>query len=142
MGSDETGTAGDQKAQASSSEFLIILVLVVNGDFVTSFEAFVGMRGFRVLLRAVTLRIRIIPIGIVIVRGAGIYGVQNDTEEMALHAEEEIAGPCESFLGRFAAAHNEENTIGFNGEDHSVGGSHDGRRIDDDELEFCAKLRD
>jgi hypothetical protein len=79
MGSDETGTAGDQKAQFSSSEFLIVVV-VVNGDFVTGFETFIGRRGFRVLLRAVALRIRIIPIGIVIVRRGGIHCVQNDTE--------------------------------------------------------------
>src|SRR5258705_2683 len=79
MGSDKTGTAGDQKAQLSSSEFLIVVV-IVNGDFVTGIETFIGRRGFRVLLRAVALRIRIIPIGIVIVRGGGIYCVQNDTE--------------------------------------------------------------
>src|SRR5882762_615208 len=141
MGSDETGAAGDQKAQCSSSEFLIVVV-VVNGDFATGFKAFIGRRGFRLLLRAVALGIRIIPIRIVIVRGAGIYRVQNDTEKVALYAEEQIARARKSFLRRFAAAHDKENTIRFDGKDDGVGGSHDGRRIDDDKFELGAKLRD
>src|SRR4029077_13977884 len=73
-------------------------------------------------------------------RGGGIDGVQNDTQEMGLDAEEQIARAHEGFLGSFAAAHHEENTVGFDGQDDGVGSGHDGWRIDDDELELGAKL--
>ncbi len=61
---------------------------------------------------------------------------------MGLHAAEQIACAGEGFLGSFAAAHNQENAIGFYGENHGVGGGHDGRRIDDDKFELGAKFGD
>src|SRR3982074_2899743 len=61
---------------------------------------------------------------------------------MGFHAEEQVARASEGFLRSFAAAHYQENAIDFYREDHGVGGGHDRRRIDDDELELGAEFRD
>src|SRR4029077_6398345 len=128
-----------KKRKLPPSEFLIV-VLIVNGHSLPGLETLVERGSLRELLRAVALRIGIIPIRIVVVRGGGIDGVQNYTQEMGLDAEEQIARAHEGFLGSFAAAHHEENTVGFDGQDDGVGSGHDGWRIDDDELELGAKL--
>src|SRR5882762_1579917 len=61
---------------------------------------------------------------------------------MSFHTEEQIARASEGFLGSFAAAHDQENAIGFYGKNYGVSGGHDGRRIDDDKFELGAKFGD
>jgi hypothetical protein len=90
-------------------------------------KALVGRQSVRDFLRAVALRIRIIPIRIVVVRGAGIHSIQNDTQETALHTQEQIPSAREGFLGSFTAAYYEENAIRFDGQDNGIGSGHDGR---------------
>jgi hypothetical protein len=77
----------------------------MSGHFLAGLETLVGRGRLRELLRAVTpriLRIRIVPIRIVVVRRSGIHCIQNDTQEMALDAEEQVAGACERLLRSFS----------------------------------------
>src|SRR6476620_8777276 len=54
--------------------------------------------GIALFLWAVAVRVGIVAIRIVVVGGAGIDGVQDYTEKVTLHADQEIAGAGESFL--------------------------------------------
>ena len=60
---------------------------------------------------------------------------------MALHADQQVAGARESFLGSLAAANDQQHTIRLDGENDGVGGGHDGWRVDDHKFEFGAQVR-
>src|SRR4051812_37269791 len=98
------------------------------------------MRSVGMFLGAVALRVRIVAIRIIIVWGAGIHSVQDDAEEMTLDAKKQVARANKGFLGSFSAAHNEKNAVSLNREDDRVGGGHNRRGIENDELIFAAEL--
>src|SRR5208282_317169 len=89
MGTDEAGAAGDQITQSASLKGLMV-VTIARGAFGDGFRVFVFVavvRGIYTLLRAVAVGIRIVPVRIVVVRSAGIHCIQNNTEDVALHAD-------------------------------------------------------
>src|SRR5947209_422218 len=92
------------------------------------------------LLGAVTLRVRIVAIRIIVVWGAGIHSVQDNAEKVTFDAEKQVARANKGFLGSFSAAHNKKNAVGLDREDHRVGGGHNRRGIEHDELIFAAEL--
>ena len=95
-----------------------IVVAIAWGAFGDSFWMYFRIkRSISSFLRAVAVGIRIVAIRIVVVRGAGIDGVQHDAEEAAFHADEQIAGAREGFLGCFTAAHDEQNAVGLHGQE-------------------------
>src|SRR5260370_13622512 len=100
------------------------------------------MRSVSCFLGTISIRVGIIPIRVVVVRGVGIHGIENNAEDAALNAIEKVARASESFLGRFAAANDDQHAICLHGKNHVVGGGHDGGRIKDDELELGAELAD
>src|SRR5437879_5798464 len=111
---------------------IAVVLAIVSGDLdrrVCTID-FIRMRSVGGFLGAVTLRVRIVAIRIIIVRGAGIHRVQDDAEEMTLDAEKQIASADKSFLGGFSAAHDQKDAIGLNGEDYGVSGGHDGRGVE------------
>src|SRR2546423_1734923 len=93
-------------------------------------------------LGAVTLRVRIVAIRIIVVWGVRIYRVQDDPEKMALDAEKQVARADKGFLGSFAAADDQKDTVGLHRKDDGIGGSHNRRRVKDNELVFAAELGD
>src|SRR5713226_10591575 len=62
-------------------------------------------------LRAVAVRVRIVSVGIVVVRRAGIHCVENHAEEVALNTGKQIASASKRFLGSYAAATHEQHTV-------------------------------
>src|SRR2546423_12214574 len=93
-------------------------------------------------LGAVTLRVRIVAIRIIVVRGVRIYRVQDDPEKMALDAEKQVARADKGFLGSFATADDEKDAVSLHGENDRIGGGHNRRRVENDEFVFAAKLSD
>src|ERR1700687_6465704 len=93
-------------------------------------------------LGPISIRVRIIAIRVVVVRSAGIHGIENNAEDSALDATQQVARASESFLGSFAAANDDQHAIGLHGKNYGIGGGHDGRRINDDELELGAEFGD
>src|SRR5229473_2682916 len=83
---------------------------------------FVFVRNFSRFLRAISVRVRIIAIRIVIVGGAGVHSIENDAEDPALDATQQIAGAGKGFLGSFAAANDEKNAVGLHGKNHGACG--------------------
>jgi hypothetical protein len=144
MGTDKTGATGDQITQRASLQSQVIVVLPRGAfaDRLRKFRFIAIVSGISRFLRAVTIRIGIVPIRIVIVRSAGIHRIQYDAEDVALHADEQVARAGEGFLGSFAAANDQENAIRLDRQDNRIGGGHDGRGIDDDEFEFGAQFGD
>src|SRR5271168_2065580 len=120
MGTDETGAAGNQITQRASLERLGVVVVIAGnslGDHGVSIV--VGhIFGF---LGTIAIRVRIVAIRIVVVRSAGIHRIQDDAENVALDAEEEIASTGEGLFGGLAAAHDEENAIGLHGQNDGIG---------------------
>src|SRR5947208_7837311 len=125
----------------TSSKCLRIVVVSAGGGFLGRIRS-LALSSFRNLLRTVPIRVWVIPIGIVVVGGAGIDGVKHDAQDATLHVVEQVARPSKSCLGRFAAANHEQHTIGMYGYNHSIRGSHDRRRVHNDELKFRAQLGD
>src|SRR5581483_10100709 len=141
MGTNETGAAGDEITQRASLENLGIVVAVPRGFLPDRFRLFIVIR-VHAFLRSIPVRVRIVAVGIIIVGGAGIHGIENDAQQAAFDANEQVTGARKGLLGSFAAADDEEDPIGLDGDNDGVGSGHDGRRIDDDELEFGAQLGD
>src|SRR6266567_1402880 len=88
------------------------IVVVMSGDSLTR-----RLREFTLccvpgFLRTITIRIWIIPIGVVIIWGAGIHCVKHYAEDAGLHAGEQIACSSERHLGSFAAADHQEHAVG------------------------------
>ncbi len=100
------------------------------------------MRSVRCFLGTISIRVGIIAVRVVVVRGAGIHGIENNAEDSALDAIEKVACASESFLGGFAATNDDQHAIGLHGKNHGIGGGHDGGRINDDELELGAEFGD
>src|SRR5690242_3308705 len=135
MGADKSSAASNQKSQTSSSKLLIVIA-VMSSDLTAS----VDTRIMSVIVGfgpAIILRVRIIPIGVVIVRRAGVNGVQNDTQYPAFHAQKQVAGASESFLRSLPAAHHQKNTIRLHRQNYGIGCGHDWRRVDHDKLKLC-----
>ena len=93
------------------------------------------MAHFHGLLGAITVRIRVIAIGIVIIGGVGVYCVQHDSEQMTLDADEKVTRAGKGLLRSFSAAHHEQHSVGLNRKDHGIGGGHNRRRVNDDKFE-------
>ena len=144
MRADKTGAASNQIAQKASLQSLgVIIIVVIAGDvFGDGFRSFCSLGRFTRFLRTISIRIRIITVRVIIVGGAGIHSIENDAENVALHAIEQVARSSEGFLGGLAAANHEEHAVGLHGEDHGIRGGHDRRRIDDDKLVLGAELGD
>ena len=85
------------------------------------------MRSFNHFLGTISIRVRIIPIRVVVIRGAGIHGIENDAEDSALHAIEQITGAREGSLGCFATPNDEQDAVGLHGKNHGISGGHDRR---------------
>src|SRR5712664_805670 len=100
------------------------------------------MRSLSCFLRAVAVRVWVIPIRVVVVRRARIDGIENDSEDTALDTTEKIARPSEGFLGRFSAPNDEQDAVRLYGNNHSIRSSQDRGRINNDKLVFCAQLGD
>src|SRR5205814_1214977 len=139
MRTNETGAAGDQIAQRASLQGLGI-ILAIAGDAMGNGLGIFFMRRFRRLLRAISIRIGIIAVGIVIVRGAGVHGIEDHAEDAALDAAEQVARASESFLGCGTTPNDEKYAVGLHGKNYRVCGSQDGRRIDDNKLVLGAAL--
>src|SRR5208337_3605613 len=102
---DKTSAAGNEIAHAASLEFLRI-VEVRRMDR----SACGGLFAERIqgLLGTIAVRIGVIPIRIVVIRGAGVDGVEHYSQQMALDAGEQVACARKGFLGSLATANNEE----------------------------------
>src|SRR5258707_15013160 len=86
-------TACDQIAQRASLQGLGIVVAIAGAAMGDGFGIlFVFVRNFSRFLRAISVRVRIIAIRIVIVGGAGVHSIENDAEDPALDATQQIAG--------------------------------------------------
>src|SRR5579883_2731014 len=141
MGTDETGAAGNEITQRASLENLGIVVVAMRGFLADRFRVFIVIR-VHAFLWSIPVRVRIVAVGIIIVGGAGIHGIEDNAKEAAFDADEQVTGAGKGLLGGFAAADDEEDAIGLYGNNDGIGGGHDGRRIDDDEFEFGAQLSD
>src|SRR5579862_2813554 len=135
MRPDETGTTRNQITQRASLEHLGIVVTIARYAFSDVFRI-IFMRSFEGLLGAVSIRIRIITIRIVIVRSPRIHCVQYNTENSALDASQQVACAGESLFGRFSTADDKQDSIRLNGQNDRIGCSHDGRRVDYDKLKL------
>src|SRR6267378_8548945 len=100
------------------------------------------MRGLSRFLRAVAIRVWVIPIRVVVVRRPGIDGIENDAEDVALDATEKIARPTEGCLRCCPATNDEQDAVSLHGNNHGIRSSHDRRRINNDKLVFCTQLGD
>src|SRR3989442_1869489 len=102
--------------QEASLECLKIVVATLRGALGDDLGVFVGRitRGF---LGPVAIRIWVVTIRIVIVGRTGIHGIQNHTEDAALHAAEQVARAREGFLRGLAASYNEKKAVGLHRKD-------------------------
>src|ERR1041385_1049769 len=103
MGADKSSAASNQKSQTSSSKLLIVIA-VMSSDLTASLDTRI-MSAIVAFGGSIVLRVRIIPIGVVIVRRAGVHRVQNDTQYPAFHAQKQVASASKSFFRSFSAAH-------------------------------------
>src|SRR5690242_17749294 len=87
-----------RKRKEPSLKSLRIVVVMSRDDLARRLRDFT-LCCIRSFLRTVTVRIRIIPVGIVIIRGAGIDGVKHHAEDAGLHTGEQIARSRERHLG-------------------------------------------
>src|SRR5208337_3039200 len=116
--SDETSAAGNEISHAASSEFVRIVEVrrmdrgADGGLFAQRIQGFLG---------TIAVRIGVIPVRIVVIRGAGVDGVEDNSQQMALDADEQVSCAREGFLGSLAAANDEEHAIGLHGENHRIG---------------------
>src|SRR5712692_1461139 len=142
MRTNKTSAASDQIAQRASIKGLgvIVIIIIIAGNALGDGFGIFFMLSFSRFLGAISARVWIIAVRVVVIRGAGIHGVEDHTEDSALDAIEQVAGASESFLGCFAAANDEKNAVSLHRKNHGIGGSHYGRGIDDDKLELGAQL--
>jgi len=101
-----------------------------------------SVRGFSGFLGTIAVRIRIIPVRVVVVRSAGIDGIENDAENAALTLCSKSRVRVKASLGVSPLANDEQHTVCLHGKNDGIGGGHNGRRIDDDEFELRAQLGD
>src|SRR5713101_233373 len=127
---DKTSAASDQISQRASLQGLRVVVLIARNAKRDGFGIVIMSVGtFGGFLGTIAIGIRIIAVRVVVVRSAGIDGIENDAENAALDAMQQVARARESFLGCFATANDEQHTIGLHGKNYGIGGGHDGRRI-------------
>src|SRR5580704_5147518 len=142
MRTDEAGAAGDQITQSASLQYLFVVAMARGAFGDGLWTLILVMQSITRFLRVIAVRIRIVAIRIVVVWRAGIHCIQDDAEDMALHTDKQVAGAREGLLGRFATAHDQQDAIGLDRQNDSVGGGHDGRRVDYNELELGAQFGD
>src|SRR5262249_12484105 len=140
MRPDEASAASDQKAQGTSSQRLRIVIVTQGHGFALRILD-IAWREFPGFLRTIAIGVGVVSIRVVIIGGAGIHPVENDTQDRALHAVERVARAREGYFGSLAAANHEQHAVGLDGKNHGIRGRHNRRRIDNDELELRAQLR-
>jgi hypothetical protein len=83
----------------------------------------------------------VVTIRIIIVGAAGIDGIEHNPQQMAFHTDQQVAGTGKRSLGSFAAA-TTNNTPSTCTDRITASVTPRWERIDDDKLEFRAKLGD
>src|SRR5207249_1749777 len=80
----EASTTGNQVTQRASLKGLGVIIAIAGA--MSNGIGLIFMRSFKSFLGTISIRIGIIPVGVVVVRRAGIHGVENDAEDVALDA--------------------------------------------------------
>src|SRR5882724_11935200 len=110
---DETGTTSDQIAQKTSWEKSERLGIIVGMMRMSGLRRTIVGRAMNFLgfLWPVSVRIRIVAIGIVVIRSRRVDRVQHYAQQTAFHADQQIACAREGFLRRFAASHHQQYAV-------------------------------